>query len=306
MNVVTCAKAWADYNAGNLRARAAYLVRLWRKTPMRSKTLDLQLKHTCMLNKWPRSQKVQTLKDVLTATRPAAAEDPATLASGSGSSDSLTSQGVEGEVAAAVPEPASEAAEAAAAKEPKTEDPVAAGQVKPDAEDPVTADPVKPEAEHPVGELEPGPACAVEDLPPQSPAVIVSPDDAPTLPMDADVDAVEAWPPRPWLPKSNVMRWMPPKTLKDRNTCMKTCMQDTPASDVDAKMAQQKQEAWEKKQTTLSTALFGAAAEPKIEAAKSDHLLKRLQDDSFGAAAALPKQEEAGKMCPNSSRSLRW
>ena len=40
-----CPEAWADYNAGNLRARAAYLVRLWRKTPMRSKILGFSSKH---------------------------------------------------------------------------------------------------------------------------------------------------------------------------------------------------------------------------------------------------------------------
>ena len=137
---------------------------------------------------------MQTLKDVLTATRPAtapaaagkAADDQASLASGSGSSESLRDEGEGGEVNAAVAEPASEAAGDAVA------------------------------SEHHV-------AAAVEVAgPPVQASVAVNPDDAPTLPMDVDV--VEAWPPRPWLPKSNVMRWMPVK--KDGNPCLKQIVQD--------------------------------------------------------------------------------
>lgn len=38
--MITRMQVWADLHAGHLRALAAYTIRLFRKTPMRSKTLN--------------------------------------------------------------------------------------------------------------------------------------------------------------------------------------------------------------------------------------------------------------------------
>ena len=44
MRSCLCApQVWVDYNSGTARVRAMYLIRLWRKTPLRSKKLGIEV-----------------------------------------------------------------------------------------------------------------------------------------------------------------------------------------------------------------------------------------------------------------------
>ena len=65
--------AWIDYNSGALRSCAMYMIRLWRKTPLKSKTRPQYGVAVLPLPGWPlpenrdlsRNRQIQTMKDVL-------------------------------------------------------------------------------------------------------------------------------------------------------------------------------------------------------------------------------------------------